>query len=407
MFGSGMPGGFYRPPMGAPMPTVGSTTMPTMSAPSMGASMGSMGVSAPTMGAVNSPILVYDQPPPIAVAADNSPIYVPSNDLPPIYTNDVQTPPTDNAELIALRAQVQQLQAQIASLTEENNKLRGSTASVTELQTQITVLKEENTTLVTSHAVEVEQLRETVKVLQEQITHLQEENVSLRSQVNTLQQQNAALMEENRLLREQLEAARTPQREWKDPRGKFPFFGMEVADGIKFKEEHGGKQAYGAVKVVKVWGPSAASGIQALDFIRSINGVSVSNLSDFKVAMGQVRPDSQVPVVVERQHREITCVVNTESCDAVPGSVTRTNIVHARLSLEDSPTRSGSPAKVEVDHAGRSRSRSPEQRPNSAQKPLFLLDGRQSGPGRRPSPQIRTRTHESPRGERTMSYHPH
>eukprot|EP01006_Ploeotia_vitrea_P027021 TRINITY_DN59909_c0_g1_i1.p1 TRINITY_DN59909_c0_g1~~TRINITY_DN59909_c0_g1_i1.p1 ORF type:complete len:304 (+),score=27.74 TRINITY_DN59909_c0_g1_i1:485-1396(+) len=232
--------------------------------------------------------------------------------------------------------------------------------------------------------------------LQDELANARSEAANLRNQLEQANRQRQL----DRVAKATGQAQTDKTRSY--PRGKFPFFGLEVADGIKFKEEFGGRQAYGAVKVVKVWGPSSTAGIQALDFIRTINGVHVTTLVEFKDVMSKIQPNTQVPISVERQHRELSFLVNTDSCDAAPGSVHHTNIIHARLSIDDSPTRSSSPEKSYTDPAMstyamghyhptpdpearervRSRSRSPH-------KQVY------ESPYRRPSPQLRN----SPRGE--------
>eukprot|EP01012_Entosiphon_sulcatum_P041456 TRINITY_DN552_c2_g1_i1.p1 TRINITY_DN552_c2_g1~~TRINITY_DN552_c2_g1_i1.p1 ORF type:complete len:340 (-),score=33.69 TRINITY_DN552_c2_g1_i1:33-1052(-) len=115
-------------------------------------------------------------------------------------------------------------------------------------------------------------------------------------------------------------------------RGKqYSFFGLMVADGIKFREEYGGKHEYGAVKVVKVWGPSAVAGIAPMDFITHINRQHVASLQDFNHVVAAIEPNQQVEVIVERSNRQLVFAVHTSNTDIAPGTITHQNIVHAHL----------------------------------------------------------------------------
>lgn len=119
-------------------------------------------------------------------------------------------------------------------------------------------------------------------------------------------------------------------------RGKqYSFFGLMVADGIKFREEYGGKHEYGAVKVVKVWGPSAVAGILPMDFITHINRQHVASLQDFNHVVAAIEPNQTVEVVVERQNRQLIFSVHTSNTDIAPGTITHQNIVHAHLIPEE------------------------------------------------------------------------
>lgn len=94
--------------------------------------------------------------------------------------------------------------------------------------------------------------------------------------------------------------------------GKGGYLGLQVADGFRLRDDTN-KHGYGAVKVVRSYGPAAQAGLQTLDFITTVRGVPVYNLNDFRAALQVVKPGDTVSFGVERNSRELTFVVTADA----------------------------------------------------------------------------------------------
>eukprot|EP00667_Euglena_gracilis_P007403 EG_transcript_7478 len=98
-----------------------------------------------------------------------------------------------------------------------------------------------------------------------------------------------------------------------------PFFGLELADGIKYsKDQYDTSDAFGAVKVVTAVGPGELAGLQPGDLITSMNGFPVETLQDFNRAVLQVWAGDVVSVNFDRDDRSYHTVLRTELTTGKP-----------------------------------------------------------------------------------------
>eukprot|EP00667_Euglena_gracilis_P002447 EG_transcript_2444 len=153
--------------------------------------------------------------------------------------------------------------------------------------------------------------------------------------------QHMAMMEEElvrasgeiRSLRDALLAVK--RRPSKERDGSFPYFGLELADGVRFARGLAGTFKYGSIKVVQAWGPASSAGVLPLDFLKAVNGQPVASLADMRRLSLALAPGAVVDLLVERGDEELQCTVQTLTSRTAPGSNVRTNVVLARVVHED------------------------------------------------------------------------
>eukprot|EP01060_Flectonema_neradi_P033921 TRINITY_DN5810_c0_g1_i1.p1 TRINITY_DN5810_c0_g1~~TRINITY_DN5810_c0_g1_i1.p1 ORF type:complete len:2523 (+),score=604.44 TRINITY_DN5810_c0_g1_i1:37-7605(+) len=113
--------------------------------------------------------------------------------------------------------------------------------------------------------------------------------------------------------------------ETQPPSGKsiskaFPYFGIEVTDGVRMGSS---KQEYCGIKVVRVKGAALQAGIQAGDVIKEIAGSEVASLAQFKNVMKKLPSHEALYVLLDRCGTEIIMTVRPEATNALPGSLSK------------------------------------------------------------------------------------
>lgn len=144
--------------------------------------------------------------------------------------------------------------------------------------------------------------------------------------------------------------------------GHFPYFGLELADGVRFADSLGGTIKYGSVKVVQAWGPAAAAGIAPLDFLKAIQGHPIASLNEMRDIAAEIAPGALVTMTIERGNKDINLAVKTVRSNVIPGSHVRRNVVLARFVPEGtleprSPARSAESSPANTPRRRREESR--------------------------------------------------
>eukprot|EP00668_Euglena_longa_P001603 GGOE01001893.1.p1 GENE.GGOE01001893.1~~GGOE01001893.1.p1 ORF type:complete len:841 (-),score=192.41 GGOE01001893.1:226-2748(-) len=216
-------------------------------------------------------------------------------------------------QLQATEAQVGPLHQEVLRLEQELQKRDTEAAS----QGQGAPPQEGNATTVTDPAT------------QQRLLEAMADLARARQQMSTMEDELVRASGEIRSLREALLLVK--RRPSKERDSVFPFFGLELADGVRFARGLAGTFKYGSIKVVQAWGPAADAGVQPLDFIKVVNGRPVSSLAEMRRFSLQVLPGSVVELVVERGETDLQLTVKTLPSHVVPGSHVRTNVVLARV----------------------------------------------------------------------------
>eukprot|EP01061_Rhynchopus_euleeides_P005676 TRINITY_DN14884_c1_g1_i2.p1 TRINITY_DN14884_c1_g1~~TRINITY_DN14884_c1_g1_i2.p1 ORF type:complete len:2757 (+),score=1197.49 TRINITY_DN14884_c1_g1_i2:63-8333(+) len=103
-------------------------------------------------------------------------------------------------------------------------------------------------------------------------------------------------------------------------RGAFPYFGVEVTDGVRVGNS---KQEYLGVKIVKSKGAALQAGIQGGDILKEIHGSRVQSLDDFRSVMAALPTKVPLTVVVEREGQDMALTLKPQATNARPGSLSR------------------------------------------------------------------------------------
>ena len=100
----------------------------------------------------------------------------------------------------------------------------------------------------------------------------------------------------------------------------FPYFGIEVTDGVRMGSN---RQEYYGIKVVRVKGAALQAGIQAGDVIKEIAGSEVTSLSQFKHVMKKLPSHEALYILLDRCGTEIIMAIRPEATNALPGSLSK------------------------------------------------------------------------------------
>lgn len=262
-----------------------------------------------------------------------------------------------NDEITRLRDRERDLQEQVRSLT-VRLETRDNETEVTELSSQLQLADMEIQRLKTfqdSHQVEVDSLRTLVRRLKEEkesvdrarlaAEHERDRFLDALNREMALNNGNAnPTTPRDSSARRERPTPPLPPTEQRRTERENPFFGLEVADGIKV-DVFGSKQGYGAVKVVKVWGPAQRAGILPYDFITRINNATVATLADFNRCVDKIRPNEIVQITLEREGQTRSVHVRTEATSARPGRLAHPSPVMLPAEAEDILRRSRESAR--------------------------------------------------------------
>eukprot|EP01012_Entosiphon_sulcatum_P063294 TRINITY_DN9050_c0_g1_i1.p1 TRINITY_DN9050_c0_g1~~TRINITY_DN9050_c0_g1_i1.p1 ORF type:complete len:1705 (-),score=264.53 TRINITY_DN9050_c0_g1_i1:15-5105(-) len=97
-----------------------------------------------------------------------------------------------------------------------------------------------------------------------------------------------------------------------------PFFGLEVAEGIRFDEsvDIGGTRTrdveYCGLRIASVTGPAALAGLVVGDVIEEFEGRIVRNLQEFRDEVLKVKPGARVLIVVRRGLERVPALLQTQ-----------------------------------------------------------------------------------------------